>query len=279
MSPFYANYGYHPRASLKIHIEPSIYENPAAESLVKRLEIIHKELRAQLKHAQEIYKRKFDRKANPTPSFKVGDLIWLNHKTIATTRPSRKLDFKRFGPFRILKIVGESEAACQLELPPQWQIHDVLHSSLLDLHQANDIEGRKQLILQPPDIVEGTPEYEVEEILDSKRGGKGRELWYLVDWKGYNREERTWEPARNLSHAEEAVAAFHQRYPQRPSPNDTTNTSPRGTLAHKREGTVTNDPMTPRGLEPDSGVMTPDSRLQTSQDQHSSPHKYSFAPL
>jgi len=50
MSPFYANYGYHPRASLKIHTEPSIYENLAAESLVKQLEIIHKELRAQLKH-------------------------------------------------------------------------------------------------------------------------------------------------------------------------------------------------------------------------------------
>jgi len=101
--------------------------------------------------------------------FKVGDLVWLNCKTIVTTRPSWKLDFKRFGPFKILKIVGESEAAFQLELPPQWQIHNVFHSSLLDLHQANDIEGRKQLIPQPPDIVEGIPEYEVEEILDSKR--------------------------------------------------------------------------------------------------------------
>jgi len=136
---------------------------------VERLELIHKELRAQLKYAQETYKWRFDRKANPAPSFKVGDLVWLNCKNIVTMRPSWKLDFKQFGPCKILKIVGESEAAFQLELPPQWQIHDVFHSSLLDLHQANDIEGRKQLIPQPPDIVEGIPEYEVEEILDSKR--------------------------------------------------------------------------------------------------------------
>jgi len=61
----------------------------------------------------------------------------------------------------------------------------------LDLHQANDIEGRKQLIPQLQDLVEGTSEYEVEEILDLKRQGKGKELWYLVDWKGYNLEERT----------------------------------------------------------------------------------------
>ena len=245
MSPFYANYGYHPRASLRVHTEPSTYENPAAESLAERLESVHNELQTTLKHAQETYKRKFDRKANPAPSFKVGDLVWLNRRNIATTRPSRKLDFKRFGPFKILKVIGESKAAFQLQLPPQWQIHDVFHASLLDPHQQNDIKGRKQLVPQPPDIVEGTPEYEVEEILDSKRRGRGRELWYLVDWKGYSPEERTWEPAKNLTHAEEVVAAYHQRHPQRPSPNDTTDTPPRGTSARKGGGTVTNASVPP----------------------------------
>ena len=196
-----------------------------------------------MKHPQETYKRKFDRKANPAPSFKVGDLVWLNRRNIATTRPSRKLDFKRFGPFKILKIIGEGKAAFQLELPPQWRIHDVFHASLLDPHQSNDIEGRRQLVPQPPDIVEGTPEYEVEEILDSKMRGRG--LWYLVDWKGYSPEERMWEPAKNLTHTEEAVATFHQRHPQRPSPNDTMGTPPRGTSAYKGGGTVTNASVPP----------------------------------
>jgi hypothetical protein len=238
MSPFYANYGYHPRASLTVRTEPSSYENPAAESLVQHLEMIHNELRLGLEHAQETYKRKFDRKVKPAPPFGVGDLVWLNRKNITTTRPSSKLDFKRFGPFKILKVVGESKSAFQLELPPQWRIHNVFHAVLLDPYHPNEIEGRRQLAPQPPEIVEGAPEYEVEGILNSRI--TGRKLWYMVDWRGYGPEERTWEPADNLTHAAEAVATYHQRYPQRPSPNDIPPPQPRGTSARKRGGTVTN---------------------------------------
>jgi Integrase zinc binding domain/RNase H-like domain found in reverse transcriptase/Chromo (CHRromatin Organisation MOdifier) domain/Integrase core domain len=234
MSPFYANYGYHPRASMKVRPEPSVYENPAAESLVQHLDTVHNELRLGLEYAQETYKRKFDRKAKPAPPFKVDDLVWLNRKNIATTRPSLKFDYKRFGPFKILKIVGDSKLAFQLELPPQWRIHDIFHASLLDPHHTNEIKGRKQPVPQPPDIVEGTLA-----ILNSKM--ERRRLWYIVDWKGYGPKERTWEPAENLTHATDAVAAYYPRHPQRPSPQDIPNTpQPRGTSARKRGGTVTN---------------------------------------
>ena len=139
-----------------------------------------------MEHAQGAYKRKFDRKAKPAPPFKVGDLVWLNRKNIDTTCPSPKLDFKRFGPFKVLKIVGEGKSAFQLELPPRWRIHNVFHASLLDPYHGNEIEGRKQPVPQPPEIVEGAPEYEVEEILNSKI--ERRKLWYMVDWKGYGPE-------------------------------------------------------------------------------------------
>ena len=56
---------------------------------------------------------------------------------------------------------------------------------------------------QPPEIVEGEPEYEVKEVLDSKI--RGRKVWYFVDWVGYRPEERTWEPADHLSHANDAI--------------------------------------------------------------------------
>jgi len=86
-----------------------------------------------------------------------------------------------------------------------------------------------QLVPQPPEIVEGEPEYEVKEVLDSKI--RGRKVWYFVDWVGYRPEERTWEPADHLSHAEDAVAAYHLRHPQRPSPADIMN--PRRSSAHE----------------------------------------------
>jgi hypothetical protein len=92
-----------------------------------------------------------------------------------------------------------------------------------------------------PEIVDGVEEYEVEGILNSRI--KGKKLWYMVDWKGYTPEERTWEPAGNLSHATEAVAAYHRRYPHRPSSDDIPTAKPRGTSAPRRGGTVMNAPL------------------------------------
>jgi hypothetical protein len=155
MTPFYANYGYHPRATAKVRIEQNTYEHPTAENLVDHLKDVHAELRVELETAQRNYKRKFDRRAKPLPSFKVGDLVWLNRKNIVTTRPSPKLDFKRFGPFKITKVVGESKLAFELELPPQWKIHNVFHGSLLDPYHANEIKGRTQCMPRLPEIVEG----------------------------------------------------------------------------------------------------------------------------
>jgi hypothetical protein len=82
----------------------------------------------------------------------------------------------------------------------------------LDPHYANEIAGRKQPILRLPEIVEGISEYEIEAILNSRI--QERKLWYMMDWKGYKLEERTWEPTENITHAAEAVATYHLRYPQ-----------------------------------------------------------------
>src|SRR5579859_149491 len=117
-SPFYANYGYHPRATLKVCTEQDAYENPAAESLVNHLKQVHAEQWRTVEKAQRRYKKNFDRKARPALPFKVNDLVWLNRKNIDTTRPSQKLDHKRFGPFKILRVVRESKMAYELELPP-----------------------------------------------------------------------------------------------------------------------------------------------------------------
>jgi hypothetical protein len=128
------------------------------------------------------------------------------------------LHVKRLGPFKILKVIGESKLAFKLELPQHMHIHLVFHSSLLEPYHGNTIPGRTQPP-SPPIVVENHEEFEVERILDSKiTNGK---LKYLVDWTNYGPNDRTWEPPTNLiPNATEAIKEFHTRYPNRASPAD-----------------------------------------------------------
>jgi hypothetical protein len=216
VSPFFANYGYHPRCSVTVANPEST--NPAAEALVDRLQAVHTELKVNLQQAQDRYKRQHDRHTRPAPAIAVGDKVWLNRRNIRTTRPSRKLDVKRMGPFQVLEVIGDGKLAYKLELPaPMRRIHPVFHVSLLEPYRENVLPGRVQEP-PPPVEVEGELEYEVAGILDSKIE-RGR-LKYLVDWVNCGPEERTWEPVENVENSPDAIAAFHRAYPLRPSPRD-----------------------------------------------------------
>jgi hypothetical protein len=217
VSPFFANFGYHPRCSIKVTSPQGVSTSPAAEDLVTKFKRIHSQIRSDLAEAQASYKKYYDAHAKEPPQFQIGDKVWLSRRNISTTRPSRKLDVRRLGPYRVVKRVGESKKAYELDLPPSMRIHRVFHESLLSPYQANTIPGRTQPP-PPPVEVEGQQEYEVEEILDSKI--VRNKLRYLVSWVGYAPNDRTWEPAEHLANSPEAVERYHARYPQRPSPRD-----------------------------------------------------------
>src|SRR3954465_5264238 len=67
-------------------------------------------------------------------------------------------------------------------------------------------------------MVGGELEYKVEEILDSRV--HWRKLEYLIKWKGYPLEERSWEPEDALTNAPQVVKRFHQEHPSAPSRMD-----------------------------------------------------------
>jgi hypothetical protein len=207
-TPFYANYGYHPRFDIK----PSVaIQVPAAEDQITHLQDVTQSLISEIKLAQKASKEFADEHRCTPPPFKIGDQVWLLRRNVKTNRPSGKLDFKRLGPFTIIKEVNP--VAFRLNLPPSLKIHDVFHVSLLEPYFPNSIPGRTQEP-PPPVTIEGETEYEVNEILDSKI--LRRRLLYLVDWKGYAPSERSWEPAKHL-HCPELVQDFHTRYPLKPS--------------------------------------------------------------
>ena len=56
--------------------------------------------------------------------------------------------------------------------------------------------------------------YEVQEIRDSRFYCK--QLQYLVQWRGYGPEHNSWEPLKNLDHAERWITQFHWKNPLAP---------------------------------------------------------------
>ena len=56
----------------------------------------------------------YDKKHTPQ-TFSIRDKVWLNGKNIKTVRPLKKLDYKYFGLFVVLKPIGKQ--AYRLDLP------------------------------------------------------------------------------------------------------------------------------------------------------------------
>jgi len=162
--------------------------------------------------AQLLQKEYFDLHRKPDPNLESGDKVWLLPRNIKTTRPSKKLDYKKIGPFKIWAKIGTN--AYKLALLPSMAIHNTFHISLLEPYQDNQFPS--QIKQPPPPIqIEGEDEYEVDEIIDSPL--HYNKLQYPAKWKGYSPEHDTiWYPAENLNNAEHTVQRFHQHYPRKP---------------------------------------------------------------
>jgi len=99
----------------------------------------------------------------------------VHAKNIKTRHPTKKLDYKLRGKFRIKRLIGTN--AYKLEPPPSTsQIYPGFHISLLEPHHLNHMLGRRSPTPLPVDLEE--TEYDVEKIRTSE-WRKGQ-VWYLV---------------------------------------------------------------------------------------------------
>jgi hypothetical protein len=227
-SPFYANYGYNPRmgvepAHLEILATPAVV---AADDFANSMQELNEVLQLEMRAAQAKYEDNSDASRIPAPTYRVGDEVWLDARHIRTQRPSRKLDWKNLGRFKITRILNPW--VYELELPPSMKIHNVFHVSKLSPAATDPLKGQVAPPA-PPIEVEGDISYEVEEVLDSKRV-QGGHVKYLIKWTGY--DVPTWEPASYVNDSDELLTAFHRMYPSKPK------ATPRGARKEKRGGNV-----------------------------------------
>jgi len=97
--------------------------------------------------------------------------MWLENKNIQSNQPSKKLDNKRYGPFRIAKDIGSG--AFQLKLPEGWMIHNVFNEDLLTRCVELKFKGQHEDSAPLPMIINEEEEYEVEEVRKHRKQGRG----------------------------------------------------------------------------------------------------------
>ena len=210
-TPFRLVFGLDPRMDF-MEMKASGVVDPNALEGARSLEERRDRAREALVKAREYQKAYYDKSHRPT-TFQEGDLVWLDLRNVKTSRPSKKLDIRRWGPCKVLAKVGSQ--AYRIELPAGLSIHNVFHISLLRKHQSMDgveSNAHHQVRLADPD----EREFQVERIIDSEM--RGHQIWYRIHWQGYDDdEEKTWVPVRNVRHLRRKLMEYHRADPDKPS--------------------------------------------------------------
>jgi hypothetical protein len=192
----------------EVHVKFILENVPTSAERLQNLEDTWKEVQKVLEKQQQ------QRQAQRLTEMKVGDQVWLKGKNLSV-RGHRKLLPKQYGPYRIKERVGN--VAYQLKLPPSMKLHDIFHIDLLLPYKETEKYG--PTYTRPPlDLIEGEQEYEVESIRDSRLEGRGRQLQYLVHWKGYPSSDDSWVDAADL-HAPELLKEFQTQTAAAGRPN------------------------------------------------------------
>jgi hypothetical protein len=202
ISPFYANYGFHPR----VYGEPLGNVSAAQKATVQvdKLKELHQAMSLELEFLTEKMARFANKKRSEGPDFKEGGTAYLLRTNIKTKRPSSKLDFKKLGPFKIEKKLGP--VTYKLKLPKDMKIHPVFHVALLEKAPTN-VKTVESLPTEPQEELE----YDIETVLAGRLNKQGNPE-YLIKWAGYDTTHNSWEPEGNLTPT--ALTEVKEKHPE-----------------------------------------------------------------
>jgi hypothetical protein len=206
-SPFFLNYGFHPRTPDEASLPDSPFPN-ARHSIVEIQSTLTavKDILAEAQERQRTYANQRRSDLTFTPGDKV-IIRMINPLDLQRQRPSSKLLPVYEGPFTILERIGQ--VAYRLHLPDHIHIHPVFHiSRLKEYVPPESFSNDRDVPPRPPPILldTGEEEYEIEVILDKRI--HRRQPQYLVKWFGYGDEHNQWLPLKELGHSMDLVQDF-----------------------------------------------------------------------
>ena len=213
MSPFYANYGYHPRTNWQTEAEA---RNGWSQNYVNWISSVHELCKENLQKTRDRMGRYWNRGKKEPPKYEVGDLVMLKGTNLKTRRPSKKLDNKLHGPFQVEKVI--TSTAIRVTLPRSWGIHNVFHVGLLEPYRTSTRRGA----VDPAQVLRNydnfiAEDYTIEEIMGSSYDKREKWVMYLVQWLDYpDREDWTEEPFEHMTTALETLREFHRTNPEAP---------------------------------------------------------------
>jgi hypothetical protein len=213
---YFLNAGQHPNLPITQAIrEADASTNPTANEMLNAMTEALQEARHNLLAAQN-RQRQYANQHRREVVFKKGDMVLLSTANLRNEQRAPKLSPKFIGPFPIIRVV--SDVAYELELPDTLKIHPVFHvSKLKEYKDGKDLfpERKEESQIRPTseNVIDGEEAWEVEEVVGKRvrKRGKATVTEYLVRWKNYPDWDKTWEPAKNLRAAQEAVAEYEAR--------------------------------------------------------------------
>jgi hypothetical protein len=211
-SPFQLRLGRSPRVIPPIvpealNIVPST-DAEQAEKLISQIALDVEEAKDNLLQAKIFQSHYANQHRGADPKYAVGDKVMLStlHRRNEYKKKGEKRVAKFFprydGPYTVTDTHPEA-STYTLEMPNSPNVFPTFHASELSPHIANDpvlFPGREDQ--KPPPIVtpDGIEEYFVDEIIDSRRRGRGWQ--YLVRWVGYGPEHDRWLSRTSLEDCE-----------------------------------------------------------------------------
>ena len=120
---------------------PARIDQDRAQRLVRTITQLQTFLRDNLAWAREKQAEYANEHRAPAPRIRVGDWVMLDARNLVTKRPSRSLDFKNRGPFRVTRAIGNTAFELDL-LPEMGRLYNVFHVWLLHKYDGELLPGQ-----------------------------------------------------------------------------------------------------------------------------------------